>query len=658
MLSKRFRYKLDTFLEKGGVNIFVSLVFIFLSSLLIIAFLRWVMIAMMGEPPPDQSGKILPQVFHIFLSMTDPGNIGLDINSNTGFKALAILAGITGVVIFSALIAVITTALEGKIEELKKGHTQIVESGHTLVLGWNNRATEIIRELVLANESEANPCVVVLSELGKEEMDDIIKMRLPDTKNTRIVTRSGVVSSMLNLEIVALASAKSIIVLGYCTDTSPAEERMASDTRVIKTVLGIISGNPKEAKIAIVAEIFSSRNRKIMADVSGGSVKTFDTMDILSKVLVQTSRSNGLSVVYAEIMSFDGCEMYFVDGDWPSMGVGEIQFHFPDGVVMGIRRADGDLLINPGKDILVRPDDDLLILAEDDSTIEFRPEPVATHRNLKPTGKRAGLVLEKELIIGWNAKSRTIIQEYDDYVIKGSSIDILVDCLDEDASKNEIIQRRKINEELAELGSDLEHISVDLREGNLMDRDTYSSMDLSVYNNVLVLSQGGDSVDPEITDSNTIIILLLLRNALEGLPATKKQPKLITEVMDSKNQRLVAKAGVNDFIISNQLMSMLISQISEEPDILNVYDQIFSESGSEIYIKRLGLYFEEFPVKVTFADLMGIANNRNEVCLGVKIHQNERSREDNYGINLIPEKNSLFELSERDSLVVLSEGET
>lgn len=80
MLSKHFRYKLGTILEKGGVNIFGSLVFIFLIALLIIAFLRWVMILMMGEATPEQSGEIFPQFFHIFLSMTDPGNIGLDVS--------------------------------------------------------------------------------------------------------------------------------------------------------------------------------------------------------------------------------------------------------------------------------------------------------------------------------------------------------------------------------------------------------------------------------------------------------------------------------------------------------------------------------------------------------------------------------------------------
>ena len=190
-----------------------------------------------------------------------------------------------------------------------------------------------------------------------------------------------------------------------------------------------------------------------------------------------------------------------------------------------------------------------------------------------------------------------------------------------------------------------------------MSPQIYDDLDLLAYDNVLVLSQGGEGADPEAIDSQTIIILILLRNRLEELPSDQPRPKLITEVMDSKNRDLIAQAGVNDFIISNQQISMLIAQISEEPDILRVYDQIFSEDGSEIYIKPMGFYFDEFPETATFADLMAVAQNRGEICLGIKLNQNEGNLEKNYGVKLIPEKNTVYELSAQDHLVVLAEDE-
>jgi hypothetical protein len=663
--KQRVHYKFDTFIAKGGANIFVSLFLVFMGILLAIALLRGILLLATpdgvgydesNEPIENYDKSFFRQVYIVFLEMTDPGNMNIDETSDASYKAVAILAGIAGVVIFSALIAVITTALETKIDKLKKGHTKIVESGHSLILGWNDRVTEIIRELTIANDSEKDPCVAILAELPKEEMDDILEMRLPDRLNTRLVTRSGTVSSLLNLEIVSLESCKSIIILAHCNDAASPADRATSDTRVIKTILGVIASKPEGQNLAIVAEVFDARNREIVETITEGQVTTFDTMDILSKILVQTSRSNGLSVVYSEIMSFDGCEMYFEGGDWADAMFGEMQFHFPDGILMGIRRENGELLINPAADTTVGSDDDILILADDDSTIECLPQPVAPHRDLQPEERQGAVRVERELIIGWNTKTEIIIREYNDYVKAGSQIDVLIHRHgDESASAQR--QREKAREQLTGLEVELPNLKINLREADLMASQTYDHLDLAAYDNLLVLSQGDEGDDPEKIDSETIIILLILRNLLKELPAAQPRPKLITEVMDTKNQSLVARAGVNDFIISNQLMSMLFAQISEEPDILRVYDQIFSEDGSEIYLKTTEMYFKEFPVTATYADLIAVAQNREEVCLGIKLHQHVGDLDKNYGVKLIPEKNTVYQLTENDHLVVLAEDE-
>ena len=57
---------------------------------------------------------------------------------------------------------------------LKKGYAKVMEREHTLILGWNERVLEILRELILANESESDAIVVILSEMDKEEMDDYL----------------------------------------------------------------------------------------------------------------------------------------------------------------------------------------------------------------------------------------------------------------------------------------------------------------------------------------------------------------------------------------------------------------------------------------------------------------------------------------------------
>ena len=132
-------------------------------------------------------------------------------------------------------------------------------------------------------------------------------------------------------------------------------------------------------------------------------------------------------------------------------------------------------------------------------------------------------------------------------------------------------------------------------------------------------------------------------------------------MLDSANQELISRAGVNDFIISNRMVSMMFAQISEEPDIQQVYDDLFQEDGSEIYVKSAALYFppEAFPVTCRFGDLMAHVRKRDgEVCIGVKRKAMEQRSADNFGVQLIPPKDTEFVLHPDDGLVVLAEDDS
>ena len=54
---------------------------------------------------------------------------------------------------------------------------------------------------------------------------------------------------------------------------------------------------------------------------------------------------------------------------------------------------------------------------------------------------------------------------------------------------------------------------------------------------------------------------------------------------------------------------------------------------------------------------MNLAQQRREVCLGIKIQSEETNAEQNFGIDLIPEKDQIIRMMANDSLVVLSEDE-
>jgi hypothetical protein len=104
------------------------------------------------------------------------------------------------------------------------------------------------------------------------------------------------------------------------------------------------------------------------------------------------------------------------------------------------------------------------------------------------------------------------------------------------------------------------------------------------------------------------------------------------------------------------MVSMVLAQISEASEIQQVYADLFREEGSEIYVKPAWLYFHEFPVTCRFGDLMRVAQKRDaEICLGYKLKRLDHDVAANFGITLIPSKESEVTLGREDGLVVVAE---
>ena len=210
-----FRYRFENYISRGGASIFISLIILFVLFFLIAVLIRGIILLIF--PEYDIFETFSRHIWVIFLEMTDPGNMNRDTDSSLLLKFSALVSGMLGVLIFSMLIAFITTGMSTMLEELKKGHSKVLESGHTLILGWSERVPGIIQELILANESEKDASIVILASKEKSDMDDEINKLFPDTKTTRVITRSGGASSLTNLYRVSADCAKSAIILAWAS---------------------------------------------------------------------------------------------------------------------------------------------------------------------------------------------------------------------------------------------------------------------------------------------------------------------------------------------------------------------------------------------------------------------------------------------------------
>lgn len=640
----KLKYRFERYLNKGGSSIFMSLFIVFLVLFLLIFGIRFAILYFFPDLRNPDHTDFSDDFWVTWLELTDPGNMNQDNHAPTWLKITTVLSGVVGVIILSMLIAFITTTLENVFYNFRKGRGKVIEENHTLILGWNERIVDIIRELILANESEKSASVVILSKLDKEEMDDLIAKRLPDTKTTRIVTTTGDYANLNELKRVNLEAAKSVILLANCSDSAGIDAQVNSDVQSVKAIMGIRSIQAGVHNIPIITEIFTPEKRQLISFFDDENIIALDSWDIMGKLLVQTSLTSGLEMVYNEILSFDGCEIYFYEADWQGISFGELPYHFVDGIPLGTyNQADG-MVLRPEADYRMKKEDQVIILAEDDSTIQFQLSPIVKPKAIEiATGsleKRAKNIL----ILGWHKVAEIFIREAADYLNEGSTFKILF------KEESESL-RTKIND----LKDRYPAFVIELQEADSLKYEQLQEIEPFNYDNVIILSQDLDDQSADKIDSDTLIILLWLRKIKEGVGHDKT--KIITQVLNSENQEIITQTDVDDFIISNKLITMILAQLSEAPLIKLVYDDLFSEDGSEIYVKPAHLYFETFPQKLVFADLIAIAGQRSEICLGIRKASLRKDVKSNFGVKLNLGKTDEISLEEDDFLVVLSEDE-
>ena len=135
------------------------------------------------------SGGFFENVWDSLLKVFDSGAF----QSETAWPSRLVwfIVTLLGILIGGSLIGLIAAAIDRRVDDLRKGRSPVLETGHTLILGWSARLPVIVKELSVANESLTRPAVVILAPRDVADMDAELRDRVGDTKNTKVVCRSG-----------------------------------------------------------------------------------------------------------------------------------------------------------------------------------------------------------------------------------------------------------------------------------------------------------------------------------------------------------------------------------------------------------------------------------------------------------------------------------
>ena len=617
-IGERVRYWFDNVMTRGTSALIGMLGLATIALVIIITGLVWVFRAF-----PDDAGdaNFIDILWGSLLRTLDPGTMGGDVG--WGFRVLMLVTTIGGLVIIASLISIVSGAFHAKIEALRKGRSRVLEREHTLILGWNSRIDSIIKELAIANQFRRRARIVVLAQRDKVEMDDHVR-ELGELGGTKVICRTGDPKNATDLVLVSPDDARSMIVL-------TPEDSAYPDAEAIKVVLALIH-NPQRGRndYSIVAELRDSANLDLARMVGGNEVTWLSSPDLIARIAVQTCRQSGMSAIYSELLSFEGNEIYFTSQ--PSLvgrNFGAVQAAFPKCVAIGLVRADERIELNPDSDTTICAGDQVIVIAEDDHAIALG-EAQAPDTDCLIDVPHLEESVEHVLVLGVNPDMGLILEQLDDFVAPNSMVHIIAD------------------DDVPELPP-LTNLRVSVEHADQTRRAVLESLDLSRYGHILVLADF-DATGRQEADSRTLVTLLHLRDlcAKSGIGAN-----IVSEMLDDANRRLAEVTQADDFIVSDRLVALLLAQLSENAHLSEIYDELLTSVGCEIYLK-LATNYLQLGREVDFYTVLEAARRHGETAIGYRVAAQAYSSADGYGIRLNPRKSDPITFSPGDRIIVLA----
>ncbi len=622
-LRQRIRYRVDRLVAKSAVWQVLMLAAV-AAALIIIGALA------VSDSDPENLGRDgnvswAYRFWWAAIRVIDPGNFAEDFTSVL-VAATGVIISLAGILIFSLLIGILSSKLTEKLDLMKRGKSPVVEEGHTVIVGTGDKLFDVVREIVEANENQSDRAIAVFSPVPKQDMEEAMEERVDDFKGTRMAYRTGRTSDLDALRMLNLGAARSLVVLG---DSDP------ENVKVLMAARSLMSGR-RQKRISAVCEIRDQRMGYI-AELSFPGVRWVNVGEVITRLVVQVCRHPGLSRVYSELLSFRGNEIYYQSHRaMHGRTFGELAMCTTQSVLLGLAR-NGEVVLNPSPETRVSRGDELIVLTRDDDT--FRPdmdgevEPVEICETcLRPEPDR-----ERILILAADRRNLTLmVTLLDSYVAPGSRA-VIAGSLEPGAADGL----------MSGIGQ-TPNLSVSYRRMSRSDPRELEELQPFGYDSVIVTSS--ESEDDETSDTDCITTLLILKR-IRCASSDAPKTTVVSEIRTPRNRRLANTAEIDDFVVSNEVTSMVMAQLAEETRLWGVYREIFDPRGCEIYL-RDGSWICPDRESATFRELTRCGLGRREIVMGYV----ERGEAGDGALRLNPPPDSVVGLGDGCQLVTLAKG--
>jgi ion channel POLLUX/CASTOR len=620
-LAKRLRYNFDNSLSRTGA--FVGYVFgaLILLSVLMAVFKDFIFTTTLVNPAPE--GSFIDKVWSAFSTILDKAK-----DATWGERLISIGYWLITTAVTATIIGFVANAIGTAVAKLRAGKSPVIESGHTLILGWSNRVFPILAELAVANANVRKPKVVIFANKDRVSMDEEISSRVANLGKLKVITRTGDPTNPGDLQRANVSGAKSIIIL---------DSDDLGDATIVSTVLAVKSVNTN-TKLKIVAELDNANTAEAITTATKGQVIAVRSHDVIARVTAQASRQPGLAAVTLDLLDFAGDEIYFADV--PALAnktYADALLAFNTASVIGIVDSKGKTHINPGQASKIGVNSKIIAIAEDDDKVVYTGvrEDIAKKKVVARTA--TARKAEHLLFIGWSSMGRSVVSELSQFLPKGSTVHIVAE------------KRHVAPEELKSLkfGANIKvtHASV---SGDI--DELIAAASAKKYNEVIILGYR-EAISESEADAQTMLTMLQMNQLFEQDGNGVEPTRLVAEILDSRKAELARVAASDDLVVSDNLAALLIAQVSENPALAPVFDDLFDAQGASINVNPIEHYV---PVgkSIEFAELVAIGRSHGESVIGYRTLAGSK-HDAASGVKLNPAKTTKFKPAAGDGLVVI-----
>lgn len=662
-LKKWIEYKFDNYISKG-----VRAQFVLLLIVIFVIVIVFGVIASIVSSQFDIGNAIWQSLMHII----DQGTICGDELSDVWYIIVMLIVTFLGMAFTGTIVGIINNAMSEKLDSLKKGHSQIIEEGHVVVIGFDDNIHTILSELEESNQNYVgNKTIVVVDGKDKEEMEFIVKehqrslqqteenYELKKSKKTRtkIIYRSGNIVSENTYVMISLEKARSIIInkendfdvvkvmlaLRYYLERHHSyimNDKMPS-------IVSLMHENENVSAAAIAAGVYHESDTENVIEAEK-KVRVLYFENILAQIFAQVCRQAGLSWVISEILDYANSEIYIedklkngkkIEDIFQGKTFGEISAALTNSIAIGIQRKikvrKGDEIIQ--KDIILNPDpystifekgDKLIHLAEEDNEIVVDFKNVVNCIGVASQEKEQKMQPYHFLILGWSVALNDIVMGIKKYAEEGSTIKIISRKEDEEQPESVKLCQNNAYQEHDEKENGETNIFVELEAidpynwtevKSYLEKQFDDSNNSEKPTNIVIMCQ--DGIDKVEADEKVAVLLLNIREFLKkrGL---YHSVNITTEMNLPEDQILLSNTTANDFIVGSELANRMMVQVVNNPYIFSVFRELLSEEGSKIYLRKFSEYVD-VNEPFNFEFIRQIATNRvrfgkdmQEIALG------------------------------------------